>query len=246
MLFSRSTLANVGLVMLVVVVGAGAFTVLTRTPEVASTPDVAEPFPSPTPTPSPSPTRAAVRALFIGADEVAAPAGLAQATAAELGWQVTANGVPGTGFASGPPGQSYVDRVPRVLESASADVVVIAAGRADAAADGPRLGGNAQFVAAAVRDALPRARIILVGPVGVTPEAFQAQREVLTAVAARFGAFFVDPVGGRYLFEGPLVDANGLPNAAGYQEFGRRLAGDLRRVLPRPLLPLATPTASPS
>lgn len=191
---------------------------------------------------------ATVRALFIG-DEVVGEAngsGLAALTGEALGWEVSTDSVAGTGFLVGPAGQTYADRAPAALAGSAADVVVIV-GSPDPGeeADGRLLGGNAQFVLGAVRDALPGARVVLVGPIGVTAEAASAQGEVLLAVAARFGAVFVDPVSAGYLTERPeLLDEQGALTSVGVQEVARRLADDLRRVLPAPLLPTPTPTPS--
>lgn len=120
-------------------------------------------------------------------------------------------------------------------------VVVVSSAVAAEELDPRRLGGNAQAVVGAVRTALPEAQIVLVGPLEDGP----VQRDVLSQTAAQFGAAYVDPAGRRYLPDrSDLVGTDGLPTAAGAVEVARRLAADLRRVLPRTLLPPPSPTPS--
>lgn len=237
----RSLLADLALLLLaVVVVVATAFVALR---DVGTTPatDALVPAPS-APAAAPSAAAAgAVQALFIGAELVSpgAAGDLGSVVGPQLGWQVTTNGVPGSGYVGGPADQSYVERVPRLLQGQRPDVVVLSSGQADGeAVDGRRFGGNVQFVVAAVRTAAPDAEVVLVGPVAASPDAFAGQREILMQVAARYGVVFVDPIGSGYLRDVPdALGPDGLPTQAGYAELGRRLAADLRRVLPVRLVP---------
>ena len=221
------------LLLLAAATVTGAGYVVTRTPEPPAT--SIEQL-RPRPSPSPSPTVAPVRALVLGPDAGAEV--LADQLATELGWRVDAAVLDGAGYVTAGQGGTYADLVPAAVTASNADVVLILSSTAPTEeADPRRLGGNAQFVVAAVRDALPGSRTVLVGPLSADPEAFLVQRDMLTGVAARFGAVFVDPVGGRYLGD---PTASPAPDAAA--AVAARLAADLRRVLPATLVPTATPT----
>ena len=221
------------LLLLAAATVAGAGYVVTRTPEP---PPVAVDQLRPRPTPSPSPTAAPTRALVLGPDAGAQTT--ADQLATDLDWRTDAAVLAGAGYVTAGAEGTYADLVPAAVARATADVVVILSSTAATEeADPRRLGGNAQFVVAAVRDALPDSRIVLVGPASADPQAFLIQRDVLTGVAARFGAVFVDPVGSRYL-GGPGSTPAPDPAAATAQ----RLASDLRRVLPPTLVPTPSPT----
>lgn len=219
------------LLLLAAATVAGAGYVVTRTPDAPSvSTEQLRPRPSPSPSPSPSPTAAPIRALVLGPD--AGAQAVADQLAAELGWRADAAVLEGAGYVTGAQGGQYADLVPAAAAAATADVVLILSSTAATEeADPRRLGGNAQFVVAAVRDALPDSRIVLVGPASADPQAFLVQRDILTGVAARFGAVFIDPTGSGYLGASPAPDALGV-----------RLAADLRRVLPPTLVPTPTPT----
>lgn len=217
-----SWLRDALLVLLAAATVAGAGYVVTRTPDA---PGAEQLSPRPSPSPSPTPTVAPIRALVLGPD--AGTQVLADQLAAELGWRVQAAVLEGAGYVTAARAGTYADLVPAAVAGATADVVlVLSSTAATEEADPRRLGGNAQFVVAAVRDALPDSRIVLVGPASADPEAFLVQRDILTGVAARFGAVFVDPTGSGYLDASPAPDALAV-----------RLAADLRQVLPPTLVP---------
>ena len=220
MRFPSSWLRDGLLVVLAAATVAGAGYVVTRDPS-PPTSTVRQSLPSPTP--SPSPTTPPVSALVLGPDASAET--VAAGLEADLDWSTTAQVLAGSGYNTG--AQTYADLVPALAAASTADVVVILSSTAASEeADPRRLGGNAQFVVAAVRDALPDSRIVLVGPTGDDPQAFTGQRTILTGVAARFGAVFVDPIGGGYTPDDLAV----------------RLAADLRKVLPPTLVPTPSPT----
>lgn len=227
---SSSVLRDVALVLLAVVAVAAAAYVLTRNPQepVAR---VAPPVTSASPAPSEEPSRA-VDALLVGGPEDGA---LADALEDQLGWEVSASLVAGSGFIVGS-GQSYVTRVPALLSAGEPDVVVLSAGTAEGeGVDLRRYGANVSFVLNAVREALPQARIILVGPVGA--DGFGGTRGQLTGVAARWGAFLVDPIGRRYVAADPaLLEPDGSLGLRGRQAVARQIADELERVLPSNLV----------
>ena len=242
MKIDRPLLRDAALLLLAVLTVAAAGYVLTRSPETAQGERLAAPA---QPLSTPERTVQRVRALFVGGDLLAeaSPDGLAAATASALGWDASVNAAPGTGYLTGPAGQAFPDRVAAAARGSGADVVVLVSSAADAAGtDGLRFGGSVQAAVGAVRTALPDAQVVLVGPIAAAPDAAPLQREVLTQVAARFGAVFVDPTGRGYLEGRPdLVRADGTLEPAGVQEVARRLAADLRRVLPSTLVPSAAP-----
>lgn len=229
-------LRDVALVLLFVLTVGAAFYVVTRTPGGIP---VAEGTPAPSPSATGQP-----RALFLGGDALLEPSpGLPQLVAQALGWRVQVAAEPGSGFVSGDPA-ALPARVEAAMFNAQADVVVLVASTAAAEeGDGLVLGGNVQFVVGAVRAALPEAEVVLVGPLTRAPDGAPLQRQVLTQVAARFGAFFVDVSGRGYLAAQPgLVEGESQLTPAGVQEAARGLAVELRRVLPALLLP--TPAAA--
>jgi hypothetical protein len=240
----RSLLRDLALLLLAVVTAAAATYVITRQPGAdgpAST-DRARPSTAASPVAA-SPQPARLRALFVGGDSLVGSA-LPAAVGAQLGWDVEVDAVAGSGYVGGPAAQTFPVRLPTALRRARPDVVVIvSSGAPEEETDGRRFGGNVQFVVGAVRTAQPEAEVLLVGPLLTGTEAAPLQRQVLTQVAARFGAVFVDPSGRGYLAgRSGLVDAQGAPTPAGVLEVARRLAEELRRVLPVTLLAGPRPT----
>lgn len=153
---------------------------------------------------------------------------------------MTVDAAPGTGFVTGPADQQLQDRAAGASAAAPYEVVVVAASTADGTPpDGQVYGGNVAAAVAAVRTALPEAEIVLLGPAGTEPGGLELQRDLLSAVAARFGAYFVDPVGRQWLVGKPALVAGDVPNDAGYAEMARRLAADLAVTFPATLLPSA-------
>ena len=226
---SRSLLRDLALLLLALVTLAAAAYVLTRDPGAPVRADAAAPVaPGPQTTSEP-----AARALLVGAEGDLA---LAEALEEELGWQVTPSVVAGSGFIAGGD-QSYVARVPELLQRAQADVVVLSTGTAEGeAVDLRRLGANVAFVLNAVREALPQARVVLVGPIAT--QSYGETRGHLATVAARWGAFLVDPIGRGYPTADPaLLEPDGTLGLRGRQEVARLLTTDLARVLPVDLLP---------
>lgn len=240
MRLSRRALGDLGLGALGV--GALALTVLVVSGAGRSSPrqTVLAPLPGPTvtapPSPSPSPVPA-VRTLLLG-DELTE--GLAPALEQVVRWDVTAAAVQNTGFVTGEPGQRFLPRLTTALRDGSYDVVVLAATTSDGNGRRARtIGADAAAAAALVRSTAPQARLVVVAPVAVAEGAFGLQRSALTEVTARFGGFYVDPVGDRWLVDRPglFLPGTDQPNAAGYAEMAQRLVQDLQGRFPGPLLP---------
>lgn len=220
---SRSLLRDLALLLLAVATVAAAAYVVLRPAGPSSVQQVQE-VPEPA-----APERP--QALVLTGDTAVDAGGIAEAAAAQLGWEMVADEAPGTGYITGPEGSRFPER----LESGALDAdVVLIMSNADPAeeADGAVLGGNVQRAVSLIRKALPEAEVVLVGPIAPGEETAELQREVLTQVAARFGAFYVDPVGRRYVDDDPALLT---PGEVG--ELGARLAADLRVVLPAHLLP---------
>lgn len=235
----RDRLRDIALLLLAVVTVVGAAYVVTRSPApdrvvVPTRPQVAAPTRTATPVER-------VQAIFLGSEVL--QTGLAEATAAALDWDAAVSAVAGTGYVTGDQGQTYADRAEAALNGSEPDVVVVVSSSADAEqVDGRVLGGNAQRLLAAVRVQAPQAEVVLVGPLAAGPDGSTLQRDVLTQVAARFGAVFVDPAGRGYLGRSGLVGPDGSLTPDGVQAVATRLAADLRRVLPVTLVPSAAPT----
>ena len=160
--------------------------------------------------------------------------------AAEVGWVELNQGQGGTGFVttSGRGGcgldycPTYVERVPDVI-SAQPDIVVIAGGQNDLMA----LAGDPDAVRAAlvetytlIRQGLPQARIIAVGPSTARPgnELIVELDEWVQATASSVGADYVsliDPV----VIEPSMVDFDGVHvNDAGHEAIAERVLAGIR------------------
>lgn len=239
-----SLLRDVALVLLAVATVAAAAYLLLRDPARTAVPGervtaLAQPSAQPSVPPS-----APVQALFVGGDLLAGESGLADLIAQELDWDVTVDAVPGTGYVTGEDGQAYGERTLNALQAGAPQVVVLLSSTAEAElADPPIFGGTVQRLIAGVRRAAPDVRIVLVGPVLPDTDDAPRQREVLTQVAARFGAFFLDPTGRGYVEDRPdLLTEDGSLTAEGAEIVARRVAADLRVVLPPTLVPSAGPS----
>jgi lysophospholipase L1-like esterase len=161
--------------------------------------------------------------------------GWAAAVAAALGAQKVNLAVAGTGFVRGGiHGGTEGQRVGRQLPAAIAakpDFVFLAAGLNDIYSSRARVLRAADEVVFRLRSALPEARIVIIGPwwpkPGVTPpDTLVALRDRLRADAARIGAVFVDPYGGRW-FAGANVRFIGPdhwhPTSTGHQFIARKV-----------------------
>lgn len=201
--------------------------------------------------PGPSEDPAAPRIAFLGDSltvGVGAPSerGYAWLTAAELDWPVAVvDGVSGSGYVAPGAGRPMPDRVERVI-AAGPDVVVVVGGTNDAGQGYPpqEVGTAAVDLLDDLRDGLPDATVVVVGPFPTSAEAMLGDHPVADAVrsaADAAGAHYIDA---RELLDSPSVDldrwedyisADGLhPNELGYQLLADLLAERLRSIVPEP------------
>ena len=114
---------------------------------------------------------------------------------ARLGWLCHVDAQNGTGFLNdgflaGPGLAALIDRLPETTRRVCADVVIIDAGRNDGMATEPGLRAAASRYLAALREAYPRARLIVVLPTlldPVQPPEYQQIAIVLRQVAQAHG-----------------------------------------------------------
>lgn len=162
---------------------------------------------------------------------------MARVVAHELGWQVTVDAVPGTGYTNGGAhSRPYLDRLrqPGVLSTAY-DVVVLEGGTNDAAADPATLRDRAVETVRYVRTRLPTAQIVLMGAYNPIGRRYDARRvtvdAVLRTVAVAEGLPYVSPIAGHWT-QGQgarFLCPDGLhPSTWGYGVMGARLSSALR------------------
>jgi len=161
---------------------------------------------------------------------------------ARLGWQCHVDAQNGTGFVNdgflaGPGLAPLIDRLPGTARRVRADVVIVDAGRNDCIAAGPAVRAAVTRYLTALREAYPRARLIVVLPTLLSqwqPPEYRHVAAVLRDTGPAFGADVVDPasVAG---FAGPgggpaLACLDGFhPSAAGQAHYAEVLTRLLRR-----------------
>lgn len=199
---------------------------------------------APTWTPPPPP-----RVLVLGDSYTAghgaspATAGFAYLLRGSLGWDVTVDGVGGSGYlATGNHGEgSYLTRLARAAPGPF-DLVLLQGGSNDEHRPVDRLEPAVAATVTAASKRYPGARVALMGPVAVfgvvTPEK-AAVHGVLERYAAASGLAFVDPIDEGWFVRGDaktMVDrATGHPDNAGYGRIRDRFVIDATRLglLPR-------------
>lgn len=184
---------------------------------------------------------------------VTAPAGpniaFPLVTARLLGWQVKVDAHPDTGFTT-PDGRdaqhpSFVATVGCVV-AAHPRVVIVALGADDAEMAGPArmVGSRATEGLADLHRRLPRAQIVVVGPLpsGSTPSpALRAVRDAVRAAAQAAHVEFIDPIAEGWITGERTDPGSGNANRmistdarhltpAGHAYVGLRLATDLSRL----------------
>jgi acyl-CoA thioesterase-1 len=188
-----------------------------------------------------------VRAAFLGDSYTVGVGddergGYVRPVAERLEWEPLAFGQAGTGYvnpgATEPGSAPYLDRVPAVI--AAAPEVVIVQGSTNDARRPEDIRAAALAVFTALRDGLPEARIIAVGPVLPpieSPDDVRRVTDAVAAAAATAGVPFMDPVaegwlpfGNVALYDGDLLH----PSPAGYDEFAARLGDRMSQLLPAP------------
>lgn len=187
------------------------------------------------------------RTLFVLGDSWAAglhadpERALGQVAAARLGWRASVDAVSGTGYVNGAAnGSSYPDRLRSSATDGSPGIAVLQGGSNDHAAPAAAIEAAAAQALALVRERLPAARPVVLGPgpdpLPVTPDQLAVDR-ALRRVAQREGVPYVSMLQGRWITErraaGVLDRENHHPTVAGQAYLGRRLAVALRHLYPR-------------
>ncbi len=193
-------------------------------PTPPSTVSVA-PTPSPSPSPLPSPAAATPSpgprathkpavatsrrtAVFLGDSYTSGYAGAGSGSlgwpalvAKAQGWRVVNLAVPGTGFVNpGWTGEPVWARVAAAIR-AKPSVVVLAAGHNDSRWSRARIAAAAERVIDRLHRSLPKATIVIVGPIwpsGGAPARAMALRDHLRNQARDIGAVFIDPIAGGW------------------------------------------------
>lgn len=184
-----------------------------------------------------------VRALFFG-DSLLRGIGarpvrpvMARVAARALGWDVTVDAVPGTGYTTGGTRSlPYLQRLrePGVL-STPYDVVLLEGGTNDKAADPATMHARATEAVEYVRGRLPTATIVLMGAYNPIGGRYDARRvtvdAVIRQVAMEQDLPYFSPISGRWT-QGQgrrFLSRDGLhPSTYGYGVMGARLVAALR------------------
>ncbi|MGT2426461.1 SGNH/GDSL hydrolase family protein [Amnibacterium kyonggiense] len=187
------------------------------------------------------------RVLFVLGDSWAAglyadPAhALGQVASARLGWRASVDAVSGTGYVNGAAaGISYPDRLGARTADPSLGIAVLQGGSNDQGAPAATIAAAATETLSLLRDRLPAARPVMLGP-GPDPLPVTRQQtavdRVLQEVAARADVPYVSMLQRRWI-TGRRADAvidpdDHHPTVAGQEYLGLRLASALRHLYPR-------------
>jgi hypothetical protein len=187
------------------------------------------------------------RELFVLGDSWAAGlhadpgAALGQVASARLGWDAAVDAVSGTGYVNGAGTRAaYPDRARALRVDVRATIAVVQGGSNDRAAAARDIAAGAHETLAVLRDRLPAARLVLLGP-GPDPFPVTADQRavdrVLHRVAAREDVPYVSMLRQHWIVQDradALIDpGNHHPTVAGQAYLGHRLAAALRRLYPR-------------
>lgn len=157
-----------------------------------------------------------------------------------LGWDVTVDGVGGTGYlALGPNGKnlgSYRTRL-QAAPVGPFDIVVLQGSSNDEREPIQQLGPALQSTVPAFRLRYPGARFVMMGPVptfGPPVATKTAVNEVLKGYASANGIQFIDPIAGSWFAPGEwrrlTNPANMHPNNAGYGRIADRFVVEATRL----------------
>jgi lysophospholipase L1-like esterase len=162
---------------------------------------------------------------------------MARVVARQLGWDVTVDAVPGTGYTTGGArGGDYLSRLsrPGVL-SRPYDVVLIEGGTNDKAADPVTMHERTTETVRYVRSRLPTAQIVLMGAYNPIGRQYDARRVTIDAVIRTVGIeqslTYVSPISGHWTRgQGSrFLCPDGLhPSTYGYGVMGARLSSAIR------------------
>jgi lysophospholipase L1-like esterase len=150
-----------------------------------------------------------------------------------MGWTVVEQGQGGTGYVSAgstPGFAPYGARVAAVVAEAP-DIVVVQGSTNDVGQPATAVHDAAVGVLTALREQLPAARVVVVGPLAppvVDPAGVVAIRDALADAAARADVDFIDPIAGGWLQPPTDLYPDGLhPGDEGYRLMAARLSGAL-------------------
>lgn len=162
---------------------------------------------------------------------------MARVVARQLGWEVTVDAVPGTGYTTGGArSQPYLARLsrPGVL-STPYDVVLLEGGTNDKDADPATMRERTTETVRYVRSRLPTAQIVLMGAYNPMGRKYDARRvtidAVIRTVAVAEGLAYVSPISGQWTRgQGSrFLCHDGLhPSTYGYGVMAARLSTALR------------------
>lgn len=195
--------------------------------------------------PLPSPPAPPVTSLWLGDSivegccrERGSDPSMAAVAAGRLGWTADVRGLGGTGYTTraivnGVTRPTYAERVQSLVRDAYYDYVVIVGGNNDItpAYDALRFRTAVRRTFAEVRDELPRAQLVVVGPYSPTGTGAVEQRRILREEATAAGAaLFVDPIAEEWMAgRSNLLHEDGFhPSSAGQRYLGERLAQALQ------------------
>ena len=241
-------LQNALLALLAVAVLGGAVAVLHKDRSVRGA-GLSAPLP---PLPTASAGAGPITAVFFG-DSIVAGANTTSSdktftavASAELGWQQSPFGYPGSGFTtpgSYQGGKTYLQRA-EGLHGYTSNVIVVEGGLNDSAADAQTLRAAIEVFLGRVRELVPSATVVLMGPWSPTDKTITSSvrtDQTMKALAKEQGLPYVSPISerwitGTYPTSGNakvFISSDGFyPNDAGHAYFGHRLAQDLKRLLP--------------
>jgi lysophospholipase L1-like esterase len=185
-----------------------------------------------------------VRALFFG-DSLLKGVGvrpvrpvMARIVARDLGWDVTVDAVPGTGYTTGGSrSRPYLQRLAeRGVLSTPYDVVVLEGGTNDKAADLATMRERTADTVRYVRSRLPTAQIVLMGAYNPIGRKYDARRvridAVIRSVAVEQSLAYFSPISGQWT-KGQgrrFLCPDGLhPSAFGYGVMAAHMAAALRQ-----------------
>jgi acyl-CoA thioesterase-1 len=196
-------------------------------------------------TPAPPPVAAARPRVLIfgdsyteGAGAVPVTKGYAYLVGDKLGWDVTVDGVGGTGYlAPGPKKQgTFLVRL-RAAPPGPFDIVVLQGSSNDERQPIARLGPAVDATLGAAQARYPDARIVLMGPVplyGSVPLTKRAVDDTLREHAAKHGLDFLDPVAEVWFTHGESKTmanpTNGHPSNLGHERIRDRFVLDMARL----------------
>jgi acyl-CoA thioesterase-1 len=186
--------------------------------------------PAPVATAPPSAASApATAAVILGDSYTAAESGgYAGRLAGLMGWDATIMGQGGTGYVN--PGQAeegdsaYPDRIPDVI-AAAPEFVLVQGSTNDG--DGSGLAEAADSVFSQLREGLPEATIVAVGPVAapsIPRDKLDVARTTLAEVAAAYSVQFIDPVEEGWLSDPALYSDGVHPSFEGHSQLAELIA----------------------